>query len=223
MERKERTGLFWRLLEFWRQREPQGEKGTGIGFRQNAERNKPLFWKETDDIFVKHPPEAQKRLQKVFWKEKSKTGEEQETESSYFSQKPDTQAEQTGEKRNFSEAPKQEQAEQKRKSGIFDTTAFRRKAQRPNERQMDVFRVFSGNEVWDMEYERHRPIPIEDNTENSKVTPKAEPLTQWKAAPKEREQEVQKPEPTIDVEALMKQMTKRLWEERESGGRRWNK
>lgn len=223
MERKERTGLFWRLLEFWRQREPQGEKETGIGFWQNTERNKPLFWKETDDIFVKYPPEMQKKRQKVFWKETSITEEEQETESSYFSRKSDTEAQQTGQKRSFSEAPKQEQAEQKRKNGIFDTTAFRREAQRPNERQMGIFRIFSENEAWDMEHERHRPVPVEDNTENSKAAPNAEPSTQWKAASKESVQEVQKPEPAIDVEALMRQMTKRLWEERESGGRRWNK
>ena len=68
------------------------------------------------------------------------------------------------------------------------------------------------------ETERRRIIPVTAEMEQKKEVVSAE--QQERSEQKTFQKEETKVEPVVDIEKLMRQMTKKLWEERESCGRR---
>ena len=72
-------------------------------------------------------------------------------------------------------------------------------------------------------------MPMEEQEKRSIIPVMAEPVQEKESVLEERQEKLEREttereepqaEPTVDIEKLMRQMTKKLWEERESCGRR---
>ena len=223
---QEKKGLFERLLDFWRERTT--EKGGGIGFwhRAKAEGDtgaeksqgilpqekaeKPSFWAET----------VQRTEKPSFWEETAQRTAEQKKETEGLLRKEGKQLfleeKAEGKKEPLLRTEEKSVQEKKTHIPIFAAEIFQEKTEqyREREKRKTIFLRESPLE----EKEKRKAVPIvtterglaEEEAAEEKEMPQKKPKT-------EREQEKGE---EIDIERLMQEMTKRLWEEREMSGRR---
>lgn len=223
---QEKKGLFERLLDFWRERTT--EKGGGIGFwhRAKAEGDtgaensqgilpqekaeKPSFWAET----------AQRTEGSTFWEKTAQRTAEQKKETEGLLRKEGKQLfleeKAEGKKEPLLRTEEKSVQEKKTHIPIFAAEIFQEKTEqyREREKRKTIFLRESPLE----EKEKRKAVPIvtterglaEEEAAEEKEMPQKKPKT-------EREQEKGE---EIDIERLMQEMTKRLWEEREMSGRR---
>ncbi|WP_458408025.1 hypothetical protein [Anaerotignum sp.] len=197
---KEKKGLFGRLMEFWREKISEDEMDS-IG-----------FWHEKADM-ENHFSEmgavavlSQEETKKSFWQETAGKVSEKKKEMLL----PETVEEET---EHLEEA---EKAEKKKGSEVFATEVFWGEKQEGTEKT-GLEKAF----LWEMpekEREKRSIVPV-----MADVVEKKEPLAEEMreiSERTERKKEEQQAQPEMDIEKLMRQMTKKLWEERESCGRR---
>jgi len=216
---KERQGLFQRLLSFW-QGKTEADAEKGIGFWNGAEpEGKPFaevgklfsvgreemkkpFWEETADAVV----ERRKREEMIFEKQKIAPDvfAQQETGEAVL----DRETVVEGEAKKSIWENREETVG--KKGRIFSVDLFREDKEK------------SGSELFFMEspegpQEKRARIPALADGQQKK-----EPITEEQVLKQEviRKKEVQA-EPGIDIEKLMRQMTEKLWEEREGCSRRF--
>lgn len=150
--------------------------------------------------------------------------------------------EEDGRKKGSEAAEEGERTEKRRFSPLFTAEAFReeRQAEEGNKTEKSkVSRLFTAEAFWEerqAEVEKGKlkqaflwEMPEEEREKRS-IVPVTEEVKQEKAVAVEEEQEMPKAEKAkqeesqteapFDIEKLMQQMTKKLWEERESCGRR---
>ena len=198
---KEKKGLFGRLMEFWRGKIGMDE-ANGIG-----------FWHEKADV-ENHFSEmgavavlSQEETKKTFWEKTESTVSEKIKEGF------------------LTETVKEEKAkfpEETEKAGkqsgfrIFAAEVFREEKREETEKN-GLGKAF----LWEMpekETEKRSIVPVvEEAAEEKRIAVEEE---QEMPKREEMKKEEQQAEPEIDIEKLMRQMTKKLWEERESCGRR---
>lgn len=201
---KEEKGLFERLLDFWKEKISMGEPN-GIE-----------FWNDTETV-ENHLAEmgavaslTQKGTRMAFWEETAESVQEEAEKQILFAEvaeakKPDEVEEETFDgKRDVSK--------------MFTAEVFRnggRETEEPAETRLG--KAF----MWEMPEEEKAarniiPVAEEVKQEEEPETEAAQEI-RLETMP---EQEEKQPESQIDIEKLMRQMTKKLWEERESCGRR---
>ena len=212
---QEKKGLFGRLLDFWK--EKTEEAGGGIGFwsggktegktaaenrqdalQQEKAEKKPFFWEETVRT------------------EKGKKAEEAETFGQEW-RRPFAEEKTAEAKGPALRTAEESTQERKTIAPIFTAEIFREKTERreAEERRKTIFM----QEAPFAEQEKRKTIPIVAETglaEKAAAAEEAEELPQ--EAPKKEREQAKGAE--IDIERLMREMTKRLWEEREASGRR---
>ena len=208
---KEKKGLFGRLLDFWKERIGAGET-EGIGFWNGAKNVQNPFIEMGDAVSLN-----QREKKKAFWEEKVETIlEEKEQENGILEQEKQiffAEAEDGREK--DSEATEEGEKTEKRKaSNLFLTEVFWEKRQAEERKMGQAF-------LWEKpeeEKEKRSIVPVAEEAKQERVVAAEEKQEMPKAETKKR-QEPQTDAP-FDIEKLMQEMTKKLWEERESCGRR---
>lgn len=210
---KEKKGLFGRLLDFWKEKIGMG--GTdSIG-----------FWNGAEDV-EKHFDEMgavaslnQGEMRKTFWEESvDEVLEEKEQDDSVLEEQKKiffAEAEERKEE-NLLILEEAEKMEEKQGTKLFRTEVFREKRQAEEEKG-GLGETF----LWEMPAEepaKRRIIPVTAEPED-KEEPTAEEA-QESLERKVTKREEPQIEPVVDIEKLMRQMTKKLWEEREGCGRR---
>ena len=208
---KEKKGLFGRLLDFWKEKVGMGEMDS-IG-----------FWKEAEPL-EKHFSEIgavdvlnQQETRKVFWEEKADGGlGGKEQDNSVLEKQKKIVFAEAKEKENLWISEETEDTERKQRVNLFSAEFFRegRKAEAEEG-------VLGKPFLWEM--------PMEEQEKQSIIPVMAEPVQEKESVLEERQEKLEREttkreelqaEPTVDIEKLMRQMTKKLWEERESCGRR---
>ena len=207
---KERKGLFGRLLDFWKEKIWTGET-EGIGFWNGAKNLENPFTEMGDTISVKQGEK------KAFWEEKVETVfEEKERGSSVLEQERKfffAEAE-DGREKGSETTEEGEKTEQRKASNLFLTEVFREERQAEERKMGQAF-------LWEKpeeEKEKRSIVPVAEEAKQERVVAAEEKQEMPKAETKKR-QEPQTDAP-FDIEKLMQEMTKKLWEERESCGRR---
>ncbi|MGN0134920.1 MAG: hypothetical protein ACI4AO_09345 [Anaerotignum sp.] len=209
---KEKKGLFGRLLDFWKEKIGAGET-KGIGFWNGAKNVQNPFIEMGDAVSLKQ------EKKKTFWEEKVETvlGEKEETGGLLEQERKFFFAEAEKKREGISETVEDgEGAEERKVSHLFTAEVFR------EERQAEAEKSKMGQAfLWE------RP---EEERDRRSIVPVAEEAEREKAIVSEGEQEMPKTETVkreepqteteLDIEKLMQEMTKKLWEERESCGRR---
>lgn len=193
---QEKKGLFGRLLDFWREK-AEADTTDSIG-----------FWNDAEDV-EKHFAEmgavaslTQEEMKKVFWAERT---EESQEKQKRILEMDDAEGEQQS-KKLFAEEPKMQYEERSRLSEVF--------AEDLPEKPME--RIFQ-REMPEGEQERRRILSVADEAELEKELSAEEQRDSVTEIIRKEETQT---EPVVDIEKLMRQMTKMLWEERESCGRR---
>ncbi len=209
---KEKKGLFGRLLDFWKEKIGAGET-KGIGFWNGARELENRFAEMGDAVSLKQ------EKKKAFWEEKVETvlGVKEETGGLLEQEKKLFFAEAEKEQKENSEVGEEGEKTEKRKvSSLFLTEVFQ------EERQEEAEGSKMGQaflwEMPEMEKERRSIVPVTEKMQQEK-TPVAEAEQEMPKAETAKREEPQTEMP-FDIEKLMQQMTKKLWEERESCGRR---
>lgn len=225
--KKERKGLFGRLLEFWKEK-IGAEEGDGIGFWNGAEHTENHLAERDDGVSWIGEEK------KAFWQGSvERMREEKKQESGIFAQEKDTffaAAEeetyvplQTKEERapkvslEDAAAERGERKQARRKTSQLLTGEMFREERKEGEEEPQMGRAF----LWSMPGEegenRHTlPITEEVGRETAAMTEEEQEMPQREAVKRE-EKTAATP---LDIEMLMGQITKKLWEERESCGRR---
>ena len=202
---QEKKGLFGRLLDFWK--EKTEETGGGIGFWSGGKTEGKAAAENRQDAL----PQEKAEKKPFFWEKTVRTAKEKKAE----------EAETFGQerRRSFAEEKTEEESTQERKTitPIFTAEIFREKTERreAEERRKTIFM----QEAPFAEQEKRKTIPIVAETglaEKAAAAEEAEDVPQ--EAPKKEREQAKGAE--IDIERLMREMTKRLWEEREASGRR---
>lgn len=209
---KEKKGLFGRLLDFWKEKIGAGET-KGIGFWNGARELENRFAEMGDAVSLK------KEKKKAFWEEKVETvlGVKEEAGGLLEQEKKLFFAEAEKEQKENSEAGEEGEKTEKRKvSSLFLTEVFREERQEEAE-ESKMGQVFLW-EMPEMEKERRSIVPVAEEAKQEKaiVSEGGQEFPKAETAKKEEPQT----EMPFDIEKLMQQMTKKLWEERESCGRR---
>ena len=198
---KEKKGLFGRLLDFWKEKVGMGETDS-IG-----------FWKEAEPL-EKHFSEV---VAHFFWEEKADGGlGGKEQDNSVLEKQKKIVFAEAKEKENLWISEETEDMERKQRVNLFSAEFFRegRKAEAEEG-------VLGKPFLWEM--------PMEEQEKRSIIPVMAEPVREKEMVLEERQEKLEREttkreelqaEPTVDIEKLMRQMTKKLWEERESCGRR---
>ena len=202
MERK-KEGWFRRLIPFWKERKEQTD-GERIGFFNEPEQKREPFAEmgavasltqvETRYLFgtVEEAAEKQKELLDAGDKEEKK----------YFSVPLEN------ERRPFLISAKEEDAAEKKDAGLFREEIFW-KEERPEKESAGKGSVFL------------RELELESETRSVPAVEKSEDHIEMRETAETTKKETQKKaEPTVDIEKLMRQITERLWEEREGCGRK---
>ncbi|MGM9917281.1 hypothetical protein [Anaerotignum sp.] len=208
---KEKKGLFGRLLDFWKEKIGIGET-KGIGFWNGAKNLENPF--AGDAVSLK-----QGEKKKTFWEEKVETilGEKEEEGGLLEQEKKLFFAEaEDGQEKDSEAAEDGEKTEKRKVSNLFLTEVFREERQEEAE-ESKMGQAFLW-EMPEMEKERRSIVPVTEETKQEK-TPAAE-AEQEMPKTKTAKREEPQTEMSFDIEKLMQQMTKKLWEERESCGRR---
>lgn len=209
---KEKKGMFVRLLDFWKEKIGTGET-KGIGFWNGARELENRFAEMGDAVSLKQ------EKKKTFWEEKvaAVLGEKEEEGGLLEQEKKLFFAEAEKEPEEKSEAGEEgEEAEKQKVPHLFTAEVFReeRQAEAEESKMGQVFLWESPEE----ERDRRSIVPVAEKTEQEKVFA-AEEKPEMPKAEKAKREEAQTETP-FDIEKLMQQMTKKLWEERESCGRR---
>lgn len=208
---KEKKGLFGRLMDFWKEKIWAGET-EGIGFWNGAKTLENPFAKMDDAVSLN-----QREKKKTFWEEKVETIlEEKEQENGVLEQERNFffAEEEDERKKDLEAAEEQESAEKRRVSHLFTAEVFREERQAEEGKMGQAF-------LWEKpeeEREKRSIVPVTEETKQEKMVvvegeqefPKVETV-------KREEPQTETP---FDIEKLMQEMTKKLWEERESCGRR---
>ena len=202
---KEKKGLFGQLLEFWMEKIGMG--GTDrIGFWHDMENEKSYFAEMGAVASL-----SQEETKMAFW---------DKLEGIIPAEKVQVEAlleeRQTGLSERMTEEEDLLEATEKRETvQIFTPEVFRENTVEEN----------SGNGMtrgflWRMpekERETRRIVPVEE--EEKQIEKRTVEETELPAREVKKMEKTQE-ETAIDIENLMRQMTKKLWEERESCGRR---
>ena len=208
---KEKKGLFGRLLDFWKEKVGMGETDS-IGFWKEAEPLEKHF-SEIGPVDVLN----QQETRKVFWEEKADGGlEGKEQDNSVLEKQKKIVFAEAKEKEHLQISEETEDTERKQRVNLFSAEFFRegRKAEAEEG-------VLGKPFLWEM--------PMEEQEKQSIIPVMAEPVQEKESVLEERQEKLEREttkreelqaEPTVDIEKLMRQMTKKLWEERESCGRR---
>ena len=202
MERK-KEGWFRRFIPFWKERKEQTDEER-IGFFYEREQKREPFAEmgavasltqvETKYLFGKVEKAAEKQ------KELLDAGDKEE--KNYFS------APLERERRPFLISAKEEDAAEKKDAGLFREEIFW-KEERLEKESAGKESVFL------------RELELESETRSVPAVEKSEDSIEMQETAKTTKKETQKKaEPTVDIEKLMRQITERLWEEREGCGRK---
>lgn len=192
---KERKSIFERLMDFRKEKIGMAE-ADGIGF-WTEEKEKGIFAEERIGTVFLPQENGQK-----FWEKEALRGEGLAEKKSSRREEQTAEGQEKKERRSsgtklfFAERLREEQAEQAEKSGMG--------------------RAFWTEEVTGERAER-QSIPIAPAAAEERKMPS---VTEEQTAGEKREKAEKEERSEIDIERLMRQMTKRLWEERESCGRR---
>ena len=212
---EEKKGLFGRLLDFWRERTE--EKSGGIGFWNREKEEQGRTAEKWQDAL---PQERAEKL--TFSEETVRTAKGKKAEETEFfgQEKRKLFAEKKAEEEQepaLRTAEEERTQEKKTIVPIFTAAVFREKTERQEEK------------------EKRKPIflketPLEEREPRKTVLVAAETKTVEKETAEEGTEEMPQETPKkereqakgaeIDIERLMREMTKRLWEERETSGRR---
>jgi hypothetical protein len=193
MERK-KEGWFHRLLPFWKERTEEIE-GERIGFFYEQE-NKSNPFAEMGAV-ASLTQEETKRL----FDEVEKTTEARQT--GFF----DMREKDEEKPLRMAEEEKTRKSEQ-RNVELFRGDAFWREERREKE-EAEERSVFLRE--MEMESEKQMISAVKEEAESAEMQETAEIM---------KKQEEKKAEPAVDIEKLMRQITERLWEEREGCGRK---
>ena len=205
MER-EKDGLFGRLVHFWKEKiRMQGEDGIG-------------FWKEEENV-ENHFAEmgtvaalSQKEIKGTFWKEEA---ERKEQEKKIVQLLPDVE-EAKVRKENPGEVEEREgKAEHSPRVFMAERFAMK-KAEGTDENSLRS--VFVKDMPDEAKGKRHIIPVLEENSMTQEREQTAEVLQEDTAENFQKEEK--SVESKLDVEQLMREITKRLWEERGGCGRR---
>lgn len=196
---KERKGLFGRLMAFWTEKiRMVGEDRIG-------------FWHETA-FSEEHRAEMgavaalnQRETRKVFAEEMAEILPQREEPAVLV-----------GKKRKEIGAEAENISERKEHTTIFKAERFRemREEATDENRMRSVF-------LWEMpeeEGEKRSIVPVAENMVRKEEPPFVEEAVRGKGEKVKTEKK--QPKSAVDVEELMREMTRRLWEEREGCGRR---
>lgn len=206
---QEKKGLFGRLLDFWK--EKTEEKSGGIGFWREERAEKQSLTEKIQDGLPQEKAEK-----KAFWEENMQKAAENKAETLLQKEQKQLFFEEKAEAKKESVLPAAEESIQEKKTivPIFTAEIFREETERrtEEEKQKAVF-------VMPLEEKTQRKIvPIaEERKPAEKIAAEKEAEQPQEEPKKEREQ---RKDAEIDIERLMREMTKRLWEERETSGRR---
>lgn len=222
---KERKGLFGRLLDFWKEKIGTGET-KGIGFWNGAKSLEDPFAEMGNAVSLK-----QEEKKKTFWEEKAETAlGEKKAEGGFLKQekklffaeaekkqKETLEAGEEGEGTGAIEGTEEIEGTEKRKgSHLFTAAVFWEERQEEAE-ESKMGQAF----LWEkpeMEQKRRSIVPVTEKMQQEE-TPVAEAAQEMPKTETAKREEPQTEMP-FDIEKLMQQMTKKLWEERESCGRR---
>lgn len=197
---KERKGLFGRMLHFWREKISMSD-GDGIGFWNGKETMENHF-AELGAVAAL----SQAETKKIFWEMAEKVPAKESNENVAM-QSADIQRE----KRLFLQEKEKEPLAEKHQSSIL-----RMSEMRLGEDSKTVFGKVFQQEI---EFgERRKIIPVaEESAEQPKIVSKEIPeVPKMEKVKAEEKQTLSE----MDIEKLMRQMTRKLWEEREGCGRR---
>lgn len=207
---KERKGLFGRILDFWKEKVSMGDMDS-IGFWNEMEPKENHFAEMGAVASL-----MQEETKKVFWEEpvepmmtEKKKADEISAEKMFFVPKKE---EETAE-----EVVSMNRESEQQTSKMLMTEVFWNGGRETDEQGETEFgKAF----LWEMP-EEEQPvrsiIPVMEETKQEETTAETEEELWMKERPKREEKQA---EIQIDIEKLMQQMTKKLWEERESCGRR---
>lgn len=195
---KEKKGLFARLLEFWKERIDGG--GTdSIGFWNEKKKmdggtvGVDVSVRGTETKLFRQEEEVLTREKKRFFAE-SENGRKRVSEAAEDPTRTHRKKK-TG--MLTAEIFREEKAEEAEKSGL-GKAFFKESSAEERETQRTIIPVAEPvKETKETEIEEERPLYIEGKRKDEK-----------------------REEPQIDIEKLMRQLTKKLWEEREGCGRR---
>jgi len=210
---KEKKGLFGRLLDFWKEKIGIGETDS-IGF-WHEKRTVENHFAEMGAVAAL----SQQETKKAFWEEAVETVfKQEEMENSVLGKRKEVvlAAEEEREESASGMQEETERAENKRTKRLFMAELFREEKQEEAEKEGMGRTFFLEKPV--EETERRKIIPVTKETTRENKVVLEEPQEMGKREEPQRK-EVQA-EPVVDIEKLMRQMTKKLWEERESCGRR---
>ena len=207
---KERKGLFERILDFWKDKISMGESDR-IGFWYEK--------KDREDHFAEMGVVAtltQKEIKQTFWEKTAENNEEKTaTEKDLEKWKGIFSEEEKEKKTGIVPISEEEGTERTEEKGMFIGDIFRMKTE-GEPKEMEWGKTF----FWDVsetEEEKRNIIPVLMDKAEEK-TPEKEEQQEENTEPVWREEK--KTEPMEDIESLMRQITKRLWEEREGCSRR---
>lgn len=192
---KEEKSIFERLMDFRKEKIGMAE-ADGIGF-WTEEKEKRIFAAERERggfgaVFLSE------KSRRNFWEQEDFAEKEIRRKEELAAEGQEKKTEHLETTRLFfAEGLREGQKERKEKSGIG--------------------RAFWTEAVTGEQAERRKTVPIVSTVAEKKKTP---PAAEEQRTPQKQEKTEKEERSEIDIERLMRQMTKRLWEERESCGRR---
>ena len=199
---KERKSLFGKLLAFWKEKMDFGETKKKLRW-QKEERKVPLFAETGAEAVME-----QEETKSFFWEEAPAVAGMEEISTGFLGE--------AAKAEKMVEEHKEVPAKGKRKEESFMGRFFWGENQKMTEAEAGKNMVFMAEP--EEGTERRTIIPAtEEKAEERKIPVLAEPtVLEEKNLSKEKGQTL----PAVDIEGLMREMTKRLWEEREGCGRR---
>ncbi len=223
---QEKKGLFERLLDFWR--EKTTEKGGGIGFWDRAKAERDTRTEALQEVLPQEKAEklslwaetAQRTEGSTFWEKTAQRTAEQKKEAEGLLRKEGKQLflEEKVEAEGEPLLRTEEKSVQEKKTHIpiFAVEVFREETEqyREREKRKTIFLRESPLE----EKEKRKAVPIVTTERGLAEEEAAEEKEMPQKKPKTEREQTKIAE--VDLERLMQEMTKRLWEEREMSGRR---
>ena len=227
---EEKKGLFGRLLEFWK--EKTEEKSGGIGFRNREKTERKTAAEKMPDVL------RQEKTEKQIFREGTMQRAAEKAEKQTFregtmqrmAEKTEQELLQKERKQLFSA----EKAEEKKEPAL-------RKAEEKTQKKETMIPIFAAEIFREKtegrtEEDKRKTIFMQEEPfaekEQRKIVPIAAKAKPAEKAAAEEEEEAEEPQAAqkkereqtkgseIDIERLMREMTKKLWEERETSGRR---
>ena len=202
---KDKKGLFGRLLDFWKEKIGAGETDS-IG-----------FWNDTETV-ENHLAEmgavaslTQEETKKAFWAESIETAQEEKEEKLFFAE--------AAEEEKPLEAEVESLNGKRDVSKIFTAEVFWNGGRETEETEEHGLGTAFVWETPEEEKAIRNIIPVMEEDEQEEQIAETEPAQEIRLEEMPKREDKQT-ETQIDIEKLMRQMTKKLWEERESCGRR---